>query len=241
MTISCLIMPESQSHLGAYIKNVGPAGGGNIIPPQLHPMAFRVNSHAFFLTYPRCLLEPATLGAHLESIAPTKYCLVARELHQDGESHLHALIIYIDKKNVRRADFFDHQGYHPNIVAPRDRPATVTYIKKNDPSDDDLYETGEFLAVIDKENAWKAAIDATTAIEVHQIISASHPREYVVHHDKIEYYASKKQRTLEEYTPPPGQAWVLPDSVTQYLLGEFTKEVSSPSASSGRSRDRSSL
>jgi hypothetical protein len=189
-------------------------------------MAFRINSHAFFLTYPRCLLEPITLGKHLETLATPKYCLVARELHQDGESHLHALVIYTEKKNVRRADFFDHQGYHPNIVAPRDRPATVTYIRKENPTDDDLYENGDFLATVDKENAWRAAVDATTAVEVHRIISAAHPKEYLLHHDKVEYFANKKQRTLADYTPNIDDVFVLPDAIQQYLTGDFLNTVS---------------
>jgi hypothetical protein len=190
-------------------------------------MAFRINSSAFFLTYPHSNTLPATLGAHLESLSNTKYCLVAKELHADGEPHLHAFVIFSEKKNIRQANFFDHDGRHPNIVSPRDRKATVAYIKKDAPTGENLYESGEFSGAIDKDAAWRAVVDATTAIEVHQILATAHPREYVLHHDKVEYFANKKQKTLEDYDPPEGEAWILPDEVTQYLTTEFLSTVGS--------------
>jgi len=204
-------------------------------------MAFRANSKAFFLTFPQCFEEPATIGAHLESLHPTEYCVVARELHQDGNPHLHALVIYTEKKNIRNATFFDFNNYHPNIISPRDRKATVTYIKKGNPTDTDLYESGEVPTSVDKDSAWRAAVDATTAVEVHRIISKSHPKEYLIHHDKIEYFANKKARNLEDYNPNIDDVFVLPPAIEAYLQGDFVNTVSSPSASSGRSRDRSSL
>lgn len=230
-----------RSASGAYIKAPGPAGGGNIIPPQLAPMAFRLNSAAFFLTFPHSNFLPAALGAHLEALYPTKYCLVARELHADGDPHVHAFVIFDRKRNIRRADFFDFDQRHPNIVSPRDRKATVVYIKKDNPEGDALYESGIAPNITDTDNAWRAAVDATTAIDVHRIIAEAHPREYLLHHDKIEYFANKKAKTLEDYDPNVDDVFILPESISNYLREEFTKEVRSPSASSGRSRDRSSL
>lgn len=191
-------------------------------------MAFRANSACFFLTYPQCFSEPKTLGQHLETLSPTTFVLVGREVHQDGNPHLHAMVIYTEKKNIRRADFFDHAGYHPNIVSPRDREATITYIKKTDPTGDDLYESGTFASKIDKDHAWRAAVDATSAVEVHRIISRSHPKEYLIHHDKIEYFANKKQRKLEDYNPPEDDVFHLPPEIQAYLEGDFLSTVSGP-------------
>lgn len=204
-------------------------------------MAFRANSHCFFLTYAQCFEDPRSIATHLEALHPTVYCLVARELHADGNPHIHAMVVFTEKKNIRNAAFFDYGNYHPNIVSPRDRKATVTYIKKGDPSGDDLYESGELPVTVDKDAAWRAAVDATSAIEVHRIISKSHPKEYLIHHDKIEYFANKKARCLEDYNPNVDDVFVLPPAIEAYLQGDFISTVSSPSASSGRSRDRSSL
>jgi len=190
-------------------------------------MAFRVNSKAFFLTYPQSNTLPVTLGAFLESLGPTSYCLVARENHQDGRPHLHAFVIYLDKKNVRQANHFDHNGFHPNIVAPRDRQATIDYIKKENPTGPSLYESGTFTKAVDKDQAWRAAVDATTAVEVHRIISESHPKEYLLHHDKVEYFANKKQKTLSEYNPPEDDVFILPPEIQAYLQGDFLNTVSS--------------
>lgn len=229
MTISCFIMPESQKRalsLRGLYKAPGPAGGGNIIPPQLAPMAFRLNSAAFFLTYPHSDFLPAELGAHLETLAATKYCLVAKELHADGSPHIHAFLIFDRKKNIRQANFFDFRERHPNIVSPRDRKATVVYIKKDAPTGDAIYESGVAPNIADTDNAWRAAVDATTAVEVHRIISEAHPREYLLHHDKIEYYANKKAKTLEDYDPNVDDVFILPDTISDYLRDEFTKVVS---------------
>lgn len=191
-------------------------------------MTFRANSKAFFLTYPQCFEEPRSIGTHLEQLHPTEYCVVARELHQDGNPHLHALVIFTEKKNIRNASFFDYGNYHPNIISPRDRKGTVTYIKKGSPSGDDLYESGELAATVDKDAAWRAAVDATSAVEVHRIISKSHPKEYLLHHDKIEYFANKKARTLEEYSPKIDDKFVLPPEIEAYLQGDFLSTVSGP-------------
>lgn len=189
-------------------------------------MAFRINSKAFFLTYPQSNTLPITLGAFLESLGATIYCLVARELHQDGRPHLHAFVIFVDKKNVRSATHFDHNGQHPNIVAPRDRQATIDYIKKENPSGPSLYESGEFVRSVDKDQAWRAAVDATSAVEVHRIISQSHPKEYLLHHDKVEYFANKKQKTLEDYNPNEDDIFILPAELQAYLQGDFLNTVS---------------
>lgn len=190
-------------------------------------MAFRMNSAAFFLTYPHSAFAPKDLGAHLEGLSSTKYCLVAKELHQDGDPHVHAFVIFDRKKNIRRADYFDYEGRHPNIVSPRDRKATIVYIKKDNPEGDSIYESGIAPNVTDTDNAWRAAVDATTAVEVHRIISEAHPKEYLLHHDKIEYFANKKARTLEEYDPRVDDVFILPDSISDYLRDEFTKKVCS--------------
>lgn len=83
-----------------------------------------------FLTYPQCPIERDTLWDFLHRKGIT-WAIIARELHQDGNPHLHAVIDWGRKKDIRSQSFFDFQGYHPNIQSCTNRIASITYCKKD--------------------------------------------------------------------------------------------------------------
>lgn len=91
---------------------------------------FRVNAKAFSLTFPHCTLSKEVLLQHLLQLSPT-YCCVSRELHADGEPHLHAAITFNKRKDVRSQNFFDCEGFHPNIQPARNINQWITYVKKD--------------------------------------------------------------------------------------------------------------
>lgn len=98
----------------------------------------------WFLTYPRCSLSPQEV---LKSIRDThldnaiKYHLISRELHADGEPHIHAYIV-LTKKVKFSPTRFDLGHYHGNYQPARDPAACKLYVKKHgdfiesDPDDD---------------------------------------------------------------------------------------------------------
>jgi len=49
-------------------------------------------------------------------------CIVAREHHADGGTHLHVFADFERRRRFRRANFADIQGYHPNIVSSYGTP-----------------------------------------------------------------------------------------------------------------------
>jgi len=49
-------------------------------------------------------------------------CIVAREYHADGGTHLHVFADFERRRRFRRADFADVQGHHPNIVSSYGTP-----------------------------------------------------------------------------------------------------------------------
>lgn len=128
---------------------------------SIHPSSgkFRINAKSFFLTYPQCNESKEALKDFLCSIRPVEYLLVGQETHEDGGLHLHCLVTFKKKLNVKSESFFDLNNFHPNIQAPRNIPATKNYIRKEDESpleissitdqmeDEDLYQlarsTGE--------------------------------------------------------------------------------------------------
>lgn len=94
------------------------------------------NGKRFFLTYPQCDVSKDELFAFLLAQADVQYLCVARELHEDGNPHLHACVEY---KTLQRHDkrWLDFQGKHPNKQDPRNWNACKTYVKK----DGDFVET----------------------------------------------------------------------------------------------------
>jgi hypothetical protein len=103
---------------------------------SIHPLRkqFRINAKSFFLTYPQCPLQKDELKAFLDTKGRVTYTIIGRETHEDGHYHLHALVTYETKLNVKRETFFDFDGYHPNTQAAKNVPALKNYISKEDPA-----------------------------------------------------------------------------------------------------------
>lgn len=92
---------------------------------------FRLAARYVFLTYARCETDKEELGRHLEELGATSG-IVAREAHEDGTPHLHAIIDWGAKRNVKDPRKFDYEGVHPNIQAVRNVKSTEKYIRKED-------------------------------------------------------------------------------------------------------------
>lgn len=84
-------------------------------------MAFRVNAKNYFLTYPQCNASIADIRDFILGMEGDKvnWMVIARELHQDGNPHLHVQIEFATPKNIKRADYYDYQEFHPNISGTR--------------------------------------------------------------------------------------------------------------------------
>lgn len=109
---------------------------------------FRIQAKSFFLTYPQCNQTRQALKDFLHTKGRVTYYLIGQETHEDGGYHLHALVTYEKKLNVKSQNFFDFNGCHPNTQAAKNIPALKNYITKEDlepltstPTDDDnLYD-----------------------------------------------------------------------------------------------------
>lgn len=193
------------------------------------PSPFRISSKAFFITYPQCPILPKSIVEFCATKGSITYAIGVQELHEDGNPHLHVLVIYADKLTVRTPTFFDHEEHHPNVQSARDRKAVQDYIKKSNPEGDKLYETGTFDAGTRgsaTRAAWEAAINAKTAGEVMAAVQLASPRDFVTQYDKILAYAQTKTSTAKVYTPPPEQTFTIPALLDEYLTLEFPKRVS---------------
>lgn len=91
---------------------------------------WRFNAATIFLTYPQCSLTREQLLEELHKLFEIKEYVVAQELHQDGQPHLHAFLKLERKINKRTSNFADVLGFHPNITAPRSIKAVILYVEK---------------------------------------------------------------------------------------------------------------
>jgi hypothetical protein len=84
-------------------------------------MSFAINARYALITYSQCgeLSEWSIVERFSELGAE---CIVARELHADGGTHLHVFVDFGRKFRSRKANVFDVDGWHPNISASRGTP-----------------------------------------------------------------------------------------------------------------------
>ena len=132
-----------------------------------------------------------------------RYLVVCRELHLDGEPHLHAVIDFGDRRFRSRDErVFDINGLHPNWKAPRSDKQwhnQVNYVKK----DGDFVEVGEYqepAAPGHKQQRWIDLIDESTDRD--DFMSKAKtvaPRDFVLQNDKFEAFAFKYYNRVEEY------------------------------------------
>jgi hypothetical protein len=77
-------------------------------------MTFSFNARYALLTYAQCgTLDPWSVSDHFTELRGE--CIVAREAHADGGTHLHAFVDFGRKFRSRRSDVFDVDGFHPNV------------------------------------------------------------------------------------------------------------------------------
>lgn len=117
---------------------------------------FRFQARKVFLTYPQCTLNKEQLYNAINEKCPIEHGFICTELHEDGNTHLHAVLKFRSKVTTKSQAYFDVQGFHPNIQVCKSWPASVNYVKKNgdweeygsapdDENDDDLFELAKTL------------------------------------------------------------------------------------------------
>lgn len=92
---------------------------------------FRFASKKIFLTYSQCDLTAEQIYDFLAAQGPIVYCIIARELHQDGNAHRHVLVEFEKRQMFRNPRKFDIDSYHPSIEKPRNWQASLNYCKKD--------------------------------------------------------------------------------------------------------------
>ncbi|UVN12567.1 replication initiation protein [Begomovirus hortuscrotoni] len=157
------------------------------------PKRFLINSKNYFLTYPKCSLTKEEALSQLQNLqTPTnkKFIKICRELHENGEPHLHVLIQFEGKFQCKNQRFFDlvsptrSAHFHPNIQGAKSSSDVKSYIDK----DGDTLDWGEFQ--IDgrsarggqqsANDAYATALNAGSKSEALRVIKELAPKDFVL-------------------------------------------------------------
>lgn len=102
---------------------------------------FRFNARVLFATFPQCNVGKQRLETHIHTTFgdSVEFYVIARELHQSGDEHLHCVIRFNRKYDSRNPRFFDlsiqndgeeSRTFHPNIQSARNFNRVVHYTIK---------------------------------------------------------------------------------------------------------------
>ncbi|QKQ15097.1 Rep [Trichosanthes kirilowii geminiviridae] len=171
--------------------------------------SFRLHARNFFLTYPNCGDKSGCFNFLKNKFSDSlSFLLVAKETHESGEPHLHAVVSLTRKWDCRNPRALDFNDFHGDYKAARDLTASVTYCKKDDP---EPLVYGEEPGSTKRK--WQVARRAETFDSFMDAVADADYKSFVVFHDKIESFARKKFKSDPiVYTDPFPESW-LPNTV----------------------------
>jgi len=160
-------------------------------------MPFQLNAKNVGLTYSQCTVSKEDMLAHLRTLFPDAAIRVGHELHENGGHHLHVYIQSPVPIRTRDCRFFDYSGFHPKVESVRSTRSWYDYCGK----ENDVAEHGEFVLSKTKKD-WSDVFTAVTPQEAMELIKDISPRDYVLAHERCEYYVRKAfEQRIEEYVP----------------------------------------
>ncbi|AWD77155.1 replication associated protein [Sida yellow golden mosaic virus] len=185
--------------------------------------SFSIKAKNYFLTYPQCSLAKEEALEQIRNIpTPTnkKFVKIARELHEDGQPHLHVLIQFEGKFNCTNSRLFDlvspsrSTHFHPNIQGAKSSSDVKSYVEK----DGDTVEWGQFQidgrsARGGQQTANDAAAEALNAAskeEALKIIKEKLPEKFLFQYHNL-------TSNLDKIFKKPSEPWVPP-----FPLSSFT-------------------
>nr|APD30623.1 Replication-associated protein [Tomato mottle leaf curl virus]APD30633.1 Replication-associated protein [Tomato mottle leaf curl virus] len=188
------------------------------------PRRFRIHSKNYFLTYPKCSLtkeEALSQLLGLQTPVNKLFIRVSRELHEDGEPHLHVLIQFEGKLQCTNERLFDlvsptrSAHFHPNIQGAKSSSDVKSYVEK----DGDFIDHGVFQ--IDGRSArggqqsandtYAKVLNAGSVMEALNILREEQPKDFVLQHHNI-------RSNLERIFQTAPEPWVPP-----FTLSSFTE------------------
>uniref|UniRef100_A0A8A4XDB5 Replication-associated protein n=1 Tax=Tarsiger cyanurus Genomoviridae sp. TaxID=2814994 RepID=A0A8A4XDB5_9VIRU len=178
------------------------------MPPQ---NGLFINSRYKLVTYSQCgNLDEWTVVDRFAQLGAE--CIVGRELHADGGTHLHVFADFGRKFRSRDARILDVGDRHPNVVASWGTPEEgYDYAIK----DGDVVAGG--LARPESSRGsngadasrWARIADAGDREEFFALVRELDPKTFVTRIKDLEYFADRHYRSIPApYESPPGIGFV---------------------------------
>jgi len=164
--------------------------------------SFAFDGQLAFLTYPRSgNLTRERLREFLrEQLGAEQFC-IARELHEDGEPHLHAVVRWGRRKRLCGADCFDVDGHHPNVQRPRSLDRVLAYVRKEDDSCLDSEPPLEIRGTHRGDVYATILQDSTCAADFLERVGEYRPRDLCLHLAHLQEFCRWKWPTpIESYS-----------------------------------------
>lgn len=166
------------------------------------PSPFITNGRYFLLTYSQCGdLDEWAIVNHLSTLGCE--CIIAREDHADGGSHLHAFVDAGRKFRSRRPDIFDVGGKHCNITPSRGNPGGGY---------DYAIKDGEVVAgglgrpsgggISTSSTPWHWIVSANSVDEFWGLARELDPKVVITNFANLQRYAAAEYVDDDEYTHP---------------------------------------
>lgn len=184
--------------------------------------SFRLSARNLFLTYPHCDAKSSLFEFLQSKFADSlSYCIVAREAHQSGEPHLHAVVCLSRKTNFKSPQCLDFDGHHGDYKPARDVDASITYCKKDD-TEPLIFGVAPESRGLTKRR-WAEALGAESIDNFMDAVASADPKSFIIFNDKIEQFARKKFRAPETvYTDPFPSSWLSNTQMDSWALDNIT-------------------
>lgn len=171
-------------------------------------MTFRFDAKYGLLTYAQSGgLSPDHVVEHLGRLGAE--CIIGREAHADGGTHLHAFFMFERKFSSRNVRVFDVDGCHPNVVRGYGTPELgYDYATK----DGDVVAGGLLRedciaigSVRGSKHKWHDVIMASTRDEFFELCAELEPRALCCSFNSLKAYADWRYRpSPDPYEHPVG-------------------------------------
>jgi len=172
-------------------------------------MTFRFKAKYGLLTYAQCgNLDPFKIVTRLSELGAE--CIVGREKHQDGNTHLHVFFHFEKEFSSRSERVFDVDGHHPNIVRSRGTPGKGwDYATKEGDICAGGLERPSDSEKAGAENKWAYIVAAQTESEFWERVEECDPRAMACNYGNLAKYCDWKYRpVLAAYEHPQGISFI---------------------------------
>nr|UFP62908.1 AC1 [African cassava mosaic virus] len=205
---------------------------------------FSIQAKNVFLTYPKCSIPKEHLLSFIQTLSlPSnpKFIKICRELHQNGEPHLHALIQFEGKITITNNRLFDcihpscSTSFHPNIQGAKSSSDVKSYLDK----DGDTVEWGQFQ--IDgrsarggqqsANDAYAKALNSGSKSEALNLIRELVPKDFVL---QVHNLNSNLDRIFQEPPAPYVSPFLrssfdqVPDEIEEWVADNVKDSAARP-------------